>query len=125
VPGHFGPGAFYWDGRYRSGYTNDGNLIGSWVGRRGRAEQGWLSYHFSPHSNLTLGYRHNSVDSAFLNGGTQQDWTLRGAVDLTRQMSVDAVVGLERWHFPVLVAGAQSDVAASVQVTYRPARRPK
>ena len=27
VPSHFGPGAFYWDERYHSGYTNNGNLI--------------------------------------------------------------------------------------------------
>ena len=30
------PGAFYWDERYHSGYTTNGNLIGSWIGRRGR-----------------------------------------------------------------------------------------
>ena len=122
VPGHFGPGAFYWDGRYRSGYTNDGNLMGSWVGRRGRAEQGWLSYHFSPRSDLTLGYRHNGVDRAFLDGGTQADWTLRSTVDVTRHMGAAAVVGRERWHFPVLMAGAQSNLSASVEITLRPAR---
>lgn len=125
VPTHFGPGAFYWDGRYRSGYTNDGNLIGSWVGRRGRAEQGWLTYHFSPHSNLTLSYRHNSVDTAFLEGGTQRDWTLRSAVDLTRQVSLNAALELERWHFPALLAAPQSDLAATVQLTFRSARTAK
>ena len=120
VPSHFGPGAFYWDGRYRSGYTNNGTLIGSWVGRRGRGEQGWLTYHFSPRSSLLLGYRHNNVDKAFLDGGTLRDWTLRSDLELTRQISLAALVEPERWHFPVLRAGAQSDVRASVQVTYRP-----
>ena len=52
VPSHFGPGAFYWDERYHSGYTNNGNLIGSWIGRRGRGEQGWLTYRFSPRSDF-------------------------------------------------------------------------
>jgi hypothetical protein len=122
VPSHFGPGAFYWDERYHSGYTNNGNLIGSWVGRRGRGEQGWLTYRFSPRSNVQLGYRHNSVDKAFLQGGTLQDFTLRGNLELHRQLGVSLLVQQETWHFPVLFPQSQSDLTASFQVTFWPHR---
>jgi len=122
VPGHFGPGAFYWDGRYRSGYTNDGNLIGSWVGRRGRGEQGWLTCHLSPRTQVQLGYRHNNVDPGFLAGGTLRDFTARADWALAPSASLSTVVQQERWHFPVLPAGAQSNVTASLQLTLWPGR---
>src|SRR5205807_1368870 len=37
-PSHFAPGAVYTDARYLSGYTNNGNLLGSWIGRMGIGE---------------------------------------------------------------------------------------
>jgi hypothetical protein len=122
VPGHFGPGAFYWDGRYRSGYTNDGNLIGSWVGRRGRGEQAWLSYNFSPRRQVQLGYRHNSLDPSFLSGGALRDLTAQGEWAVTPKLSLAATVQQERWHFPALLAAAQSDLTASVQISFWPGR---
>ena len=125
VPAHYGPGAFYWDDRYRSGYTNDGNLIGSWVGRRGRGEQGWLTYHFSPYSDVGFAYRHNSVDRGFLEGGSLRDFSVRAEIALGRTTSLAAFVQQERWHFPLLAAGAQSDLTAAVQLTFWPGRKPK
>ena len=120
VPEHFGAGAVYWDSRYRSGYTNDGNLIGSWIGRRGAGEQGWATYWFSPRTNLQLGYRHNHVDKAFLGGGNYQDFSLRGDVMLRHDFGFSGFVQYENWQFPVLGPSRQSDVTASVQVTWWP-----
>jgi membrane-associated phospholipid phosphatase len=120
VPSHFGPGAFYWDERYHSGYTNNGNLIGSWIGRRGRGEQGWLTYRFSPRSNIQFGYRHNSVDKAFLQGGTLQDFNLRTDLMLTHTLGISGFLQHETWNFPVLSPTAQSDTTASIQLTFWP-----
>lgn len=120
VPGHFGPGAFYWDGRYHSGYTNNGDLVGSWIGRRGRGEIGWLTYHFSPETDLQLSYRHNDVDPAFLEGGKLQDLTLKTDVMLGKKWEISGWVQHENWHFPILSPSAQSDFTASVQMTYFP-----
>ncbi len=122
VPVSNGPGAFYWDTRYRSGYTNDGNLIGSWVGRRGRGEQAWITYHFSPRSDLQLAYRENSVDRAFLNGGRLQDVALRANAVLAGSVSFSASVQYESWHFPLLLPAAQSNLTASFQLTFWPKR---
>jgi membrane-associated phospholipid phosphatase len=120
LPSHFPPGAFYTDGRYRSGYTNNGNLIGSWIGREGRGQQGWLTYRFSPRSFIQAGYRHNSVDKSFLNGGQLRDFTLRADMMLTREWSVSGFVQQENWHFPLLSQTAKSDVAVSLQLTFWP-----
>jgi hypothetical protein len=123
VPGHFGPGAFYWDDRYRSGYTNNGNLIGSWVGRRGRGEQGWLTYRFSPRTDIQLGYRHNNVDKAFLAGGEQRDLTVRADLTLANELTLSGFLQQENWNFPVLSMAAKSNVAASLQLTWWPRRK--
>jgi hypothetical protein len=119
-PSYFGPGAFYFDVRYRSGYTNNGSIIGSWIGRQGWGEQSWLTYWLSPRTFIQAEYRNASVDKEFLQGGRQQDFTVRGDVKLSRGWSVSGFVQHEGWQFPVLSAAAKSDVAASVQLTFFP-----
>jgi Capsule assembly protein Wzi/PAP2 superfamily len=119
-PSHFGPGAVYYDVRYRSGYTNDGNLIGSWIGRQGRGEQGWLTYSFTPRTYFQAEYRHNSIDREFLEGGDLQDFALRGDVMLNRELSLSGFVQHENWHFPVRSSAPKSDVTASLQLTFWP-----
>jgi hypothetical protein len=124
-PAHFSPGAFYADGRYRSGYTSNGNLIGSWIGRQGRGEQGWLTYRVSPRTFLQGGYRHNSVDRMFLSGGRLRDLTLRADVMLAPEWNISGFVQQENWHFPVLFPTAKSDVTASLELTFSPHRKMK
>jgi membrane-associated phospholipid phosphatase len=124
LPAHFAPGAFYSDIRYRSGYTNNGNLIGSWVGRQGRGEQGWLCYHRSPRNSVQLGYRHDNVDKAFLQGGELRDLTLRTDWALSRDVGISAAIQQENWHFPLLSPTAKSDVIATFQLTFAPGKKP-
>ncbi|MFZ1005882.1 MAG: capsule assembly Wzi family protein [Candidatus Sulfotelmatobacter sp.] len=119
-PSHFGPGAFYFDVRYRSGYTNNGSIIGSWIGRQGRGEEGWLTYWFSPRTFIQVEYRQSSADQQFLQGGRQQDFILRGTVMLARDWRVSGFLQHEGWQFPVLSPAAKSDVVASVQLTFLP-----
>ena len=77
IPPFFGIGSVYTNLSYRSGYTNNGVLLGSWIGRGGRGEQGWATYSFSPRTQIQFGYRHNNVDPDLLQGGTLQDMNLR------------------------------------------------
>ncbi|HXZ42720.1 MAG TPA: capsule assembly Wzi family protein [Terriglobales bacterium] len=122
VPQHFGPGAFYWDNRYRSGYTNNGSLLGSWIGRRGRGEQAWLTYHFSPRSDLQIGYRHNNVDPAFLRGGTLRDLVARTDFKITDELAFSGFIQQENWKFVTLSSLPKSDLTASVELTFWPRR---
>lgn len=116
----FPPGFVYYDRRYRSGLTNEGNLIGSWVGRAGAGGQLWARYWFSPRTNLQLGYREQHVSQRFLEGGQLHDISARGEFLMNSQTALEASVQYERWKFPLLAAGLQSNVSATLQLTFSP-----
>jgi hypothetical protein len=117
----FGPGWVYFNGdRYRSGYINDGNLLASWIGRAGRGVQGWMTYWFSPRDKLQFGYRLQTVSPAFVEGGRLVDYSASSEFMLGPAVSVSGLVQYEQWRFPVLNPARQSDVTASVQLTFYP-----
>ncbi len=120
IPSHFGSGAVYTDIRYRSGYTNNGNLIGDWIGRRGRGEQAWATYSFTPRTQIQVGYRHNNVDKTFLDGGHLQDINVQADVMLRPDLKITGFVQYESWDFPVLSPTAKTDVTSSVELTFWP-----
>jgi hypothetical protein len=117
----FVPGFVYYDERrYRTGYTNAGNLMGSSIGRAGRGGQGWLTYWLSARNKLQLGYRLQTVSPAFIGGGRLVDYSVRGEFMLGPNVSVSGFVQYEQWKFPVLSLTGQSDVTASLQCTFYP-----
>lgn len=120
VPGQQNTGFIYANGRYRSGYTNDGRLLASWIGRQGRGGQAWATYWLSPRSKLQLAYRHAEVDRAFLQGGRLNDFGGTADFMLRRDLAISAVFQYEQWKFPVLSPAGQSNVTASVQLTLYP-----
>jgi len=120
IPSHFRPGSVYWDSSYRSGYTNNGNLIGNWIGRMGRGEQAWVTYSLSPRNRIQFQYRHNDVDPVFLEGGNVQD--LRFTADLLpiKTLELSAYVQYEQWNFPLLSPVGQENVTGSIALTFWP-----
>jgi hypothetical protein len=112
-------GLDYWDARYRSGYTNDGNLLGAWI-RDAIAGQAWAKYSFSPRSNVQLGFRHEEVDRHFIGGGRLNDISGSTELMLTHNLAFSGSMQYEMWEFPVLRSGPQSDVTAQVQFTFYP-----
>lgn len=117
----FAPGFVYYGlRRYRSGYTNAGNLMGSWIGRAGRGGQGWLTYSFSPRNRVQLGYRLQEVSSQFIEGGRLADYSARADLMPTKNVSVSGLFQYEQWRFPVISTSRQSDVTASLQLTFYP-----
>jgi hypothetical protein len=117
----FLPGWVYYNAdRYRSGYINDGNLLANWIGRAGRGGQGWLTYSFSPRDKLQFGYRLQTVSPAFIEGGRLVDYSAQGEFMLGRDVSVSGIFQYEEWRFPVISLARQSDVTASVQMTFYP-----
>ncbi len=114
-------GFYYFNDRYRDGYTNDGNLMGSWIGRDGQGEQAWLTYWQNPRSYVRLHYRHQQVSQQFVpNGGKLTDGGVEASFWLGNELSVSANLQYEKWNFPVLRPGPTSDFTSSVQVTYWP-----
>jgi membrane-associated phospholipid phosphatase len=119
----FPPGWVYYNAdRYRSGYINDSDLLGSWIGRAGRGVESWLTYSFSPRNNLQLGYRLQTVAPDFIGGGRLADYSAKGEFMIGHDLSVSGLFQYEQWRFPVLASGPQSDITASVQLTFYPNR---
>ncbi len=117
----FVPGWVYYNGdRYRSGYTNDGTLIGSWIGRAGRGGQGWLTYWLSSRNKIQAGYRLQTVSPNFIEGGRLVDYSANTEFMVGHNMSVSGLMQYEQWRFPVITTTRQSDVAVSVQMTFYP-----
>ena len=118
----FSPGFVYYGiRRYRDGYTNDGNILGSWIGRAGRGGQGWLTYWFSPRSTLQFGYRYQKVDRDFLEGGHLDDFSVRPQVMLlSSNLNLSGNVQFEHWYFPLLSTSGRSNVTAQLQLTLFP-----
>jgi membrane-associated phospholipid phosphatase len=114
-------GFFYFNARYRSGYTNAGNLIGSWIGRQGQGAEAWTTYWFTPKDNLQLTFRHEKVSRQLLpGGGTLTDVGARGAFWARSNLSVSGSVQYETWDFPVISPTNQSNVTVSVQLAFWP-----
>jgi hypothetical protein len=119
----FLPGFVYYDRRYRSGYTNGGNLIGSWVGRDGFGALAQASYWFSPRTKLQWGYRYQEADRSFLQGGRLADYSLRAETQLKSGVAFSGFVQYEQWMFPLLSASRQSNITSSLQITFYPHRQ--
>jgi membrane-associated phospholipid phosphatase len=115
------PGFFYYNLRYRSGYTNNGNLLGSWVGRQGQGAEAWSNYWFSPKNKLQLHFRHQKVDHKFIPGGGTLT-NLGASADLCVRSMVDisSKVQYERWNFPVIAPAPQTNVTVQFQITFHP-----
>jgi membrane-associated phospholipid phosphatase len=117
----FPPGFVYYNAdRYRSGYINNGNLLGSWIGRAGRGGQGWLTYWFSPRNKLQFSYRLQTVSPNFVGGGRLADYSAQSELMIGREASISGLLQYEQWNFPVLASTPQSNVTGSIQLTFYP-----
>jgi hypothetical protein len=119
LPNLKGTGVFYDNTHYADGYTNYGQIMGSWVGRQGRGIQAWSTYWLSPQRTLQAYYRYERVDPDFAGGGHIYDLGAQ-ANYAVRQFTIAPTVQFERWNFPALMSTRQFNVTTSVQLTYRP-----
>lgn len=116
----FPPGFSFFDRRYRTGYTNEGQLIGNWIGRAGIGAQAWATYWLSPRSKVQLQYRHQQNDTRFVGGGHLTDFSVHADITPNSSLTLSGMLQYERWAFPVLAPTPQSNVAASIQLTFFP-----
>src|SRR5579872_3008032 len=114
-------GFFYSNSRFKSGYTNDSNLIGSWIGRQGQGAQAWTTYWLSAKNKLQLNFRHQKVSPQFIAGGGSLT-DLGASVDLwvDSNFDVSAWVQHERWLFPAIQPNISKNVTAALQISIVP-----
>lgn len=111
---------FYWNNQYRDAYTNQGNLLGSWLGRDARAYVARSTYWFAPRKTVSLLYRQTKTGSNFLpGGGTQTDVSAAFDCAILPQLQASLFVQYERRLIPILGA-AQNDISAQLQLTLHP-----
>jgi hypothetical protein len=114
-------GFFYSNSRFRSGYTNNGNLIGNWIGRQGQGAEAWANYWLSPKNKLQFHYRHQKVSRQFIpDGGTLTDVGASTEFWIRSSLSLSSFVQYEKWAFPVLAPGPQTNVTGALQITFWP-----
>lgn len=105
----------------RNGYTNNGLLIGDWIGREDKGGQAWLTYHLSPAEWLQLEYRQDKAAKDFIPlGTTQNDFEFSLVKRLSPDVELRAHALYERWLIPVYKPGRQSDTSLTFQLTWYP-----
>jgi Capsule assembly protein Wzi len=111
---------FYWNNQYRDAYTNNGNLLGSWIGRDARAYQVSSTYWRSARDKITVSYRQAKTGSKFLpGGGTQTDISVNSQWQLGPDLIGNLFVQGERYFIPIL-GGPKTDVSVGLQLTLNP-----
>src|SRR5712672_3565410 len=121
IGGNVGHGFYYFNFTWSSGYTNNGDLIGSWIGRQGQGAQAWTNYWFTPRNRLQFNFRHQKVSQEYLpGGGTLTDAGVRADYWVRSNISVSTSVQYERWLFPAIQPGPERNVSASVEILFQP-----
>jgi hypothetical protein len=119
--GMVGHGFFYSNLTWRSGYTNNGNLIGNWIGRQGQGAQVWTNYWLNARDRIQFNFRHQKVSREFIpGGGSLTDAGVQADYWFRSNMSISAKVQYERWIFPVIQPNVQRDVTASIKLLFQP-----
>jgi hypothetical protein len=120
LPNLRGSGVVYSNNHYTNGYTDQGQIMGSWIGREGRGVQATSKYWISPRRTVNVYYRNERVNPDFLGGGLLYD--VGAQADMTfRQVTVSPNLQYEHWRFPLLnPSGPQSNMSISLQLTYQP-----
>jgi len=111
----------YWETIQRQGYTNNGFIMGDWIGREAKGGQAWLTYHLSGNEWLQLEYLNKKTPFNFVPGGTTQNQFKASALKrLGRDVELNAWVQYEGWKAPVYKPGLQKDTSIAVQLTWYP-----
>ncbi len=112
---------FYSNGQYLNGYTNNGQLIGTWLGRAAQGESLKSTYWFSAQRKVSLQVRHRKIDQQYLPlGGTQNDAAVDADFFVKSGFRLSGTVQYERWQIPLLAANQQSNISTSFQIGYWP-----
>lgn len=114
-------GCYYHNFQYVNGYTNNGELLGSWLGRTAQGEALSSTYWFSAQKKVSVELRHRKVDrQALPQGGTQNDAAFKGEFSLKSGFRFSGTLQYESWQIPLLAATRQSNVTASFQFSFWP-----
>ena len=107
---------FYANAHYPQGYTNYGQILGSWIGRQGRGGEGTSTYWFSSRTKVAATYRRLVANPVLLQGGNLTDMSGSLTWLLNSRLEVSTVQQYERWRFPVLNTGPKLNFSTTFQI---------
>jgi membrane-associated phospholipid phosphatase len=114
-------GCYYSNGQYVSGYTNYGELMGTWLGRAAQGEAIRGNYWLSPRKKIGFELRHRKIDREYLpQGGTQNDAAVNADFLLQSGIRLSGTFQYESWQIPLLAAGLQRNFTTSFEIGYWP-----
>jgi len=136
----------YWENIERQGYTNQGQLLGDWIGREDKGGQAWVTYHISGNEWFQVGLRNQKATKDFIPGSTTQTFTGPGCPggdspcltpggttinDINFQIvkrvgkdfEVNGNFALEHWKAPIYLPGEQTVTTTTIQLTWFPGRK--
>jgi hypothetical protein len=111
----------YWETIEKQGYTNQGQIFGSWIGRQAKGGQAWLTYHLSGNEWVQVGYRRQKSASDFIPGGTtQDDVNFQLVKRLGPDFELNATFSDEHYKAPIYLPGEQNVTNTTIQFTWYP-----
>jgi membrane-associated phospholipid phosphatase len=114
-------GCYYSNGQYVNGYTNNGELMGTWIGRAAQGEAIRSNFWLSARKKIGIELRHRKIDQEYLaQGGTQNDVAVNADFLMKSGFRVSGMLQYESWQIPLLAAGPQRNVVSSIQFSYWP-----
>lgn len=121
LPGLRAAGSYYFNNRYLNGYTNEGNLMGHWIGREGVGYNAKTTFWVNGRNHVGVRFRGMRVGRTFVpGGGNLKDIEVSTAWTPRPQWEVRARAQVERWNFPVISARPEMNFTGAVQVVFRP-----
>lgn len=125
APAHSGQFA-YWEVIQVQGYTNNGFIMGDWIGREAKGGQAWLTYNLSGNEWIQFEYLNKKTPFNFIPGGTTQNQFQASIVKrLGREWELNSWVQYEGWKAPIYKPGLQKNTAIAFQMTWYPRLRNK
>ena len=119
--GYFFVDGFYTNDEYTSGYTNNGQLMGSWIGRASQGELICTNYWLNARKKIGLELRHRKIDVQYLpQGGNQNDVAVNADIFAGSGFRFTGNLQYEQWLIPFLAQNRQSNVAASFEFSFWP-----
>jgi hypothetical protein len=118
-------GYYYFNVHYLSGYTDNCQLIDSWIGREGNGEQPRATWQLSPHSSAELSGRNMIAASEFPRGGTLRDLRMTAGLAIHRDWQLCLEEQTEWRHFPLLSSQPQFNAEFTLQPSLRAIARMK
>ena len=124
IPGkQANPNSYFVNFHYTEGDRNYGQLFTSWIGRGGNGGQTSATYWFSGRNQATFTYRRMVSNSTLLQGGNVNDYSSSVSWMVLAHLEVAGSFQYERWNFPFLHRGPESNVSSSIELRVWPKLR--